>query len=257
MSRIAIFLLILSVAGHADTTIKKHTTMTDSKPPANVESRSDIEEILYNKGSLRKRENPTASIMDIANCDTRTGFLIDSKAHEYTTYKVVRYMPTTQVEEYLKKNPQSAVDIESTTVDTGERKMFFGHPAKHFVTTTKRAPDKNNAGGEETVDVWYIDHELPDNYCAPEYVRTEPFYVFGTALVMFPEVSRLHHTGPIPTGLAVKRTATHKISGTGGAPDRIITTTEIIEEISDSPINPSLFELPQGFRQNTHLFGIK
>jgi len=183
--------------------------------------------------------------------------MIDSKAHEYRTYKLVRYTPTTQIEEYLKKNPQNAVDIESTTVDTGEQKMFFGHPAKHFITTSRRVLDKNNAGGEETVDAWYIDHELPDNNCAPEYVRTEPWYVFGTALVMYPQVAQLHHTGPTPMGLPVKRTATHKILGTNGAPDRIITTIEIIEEISDSPLSPSLFELPSGFRENPHIFGLK
>ncbi len=257
MSRFAIFLLLLSIGSHADTTIKKHTTVTDSNPPANVESRSDIEEIFYKKGSLRKRENSTASIMEIANCDTRTGFLIDSKAHEYRSYKVVRFMPTAQIEEYASKNPQSAIVIESTTVDTGEQKVFFGHLAKHFITTTKRIADKENAGGEETVDGWYIDHELPDNHCAPEYVRTEPWYVVGTALVMPPQIARLHHTGPIPTGLPVKRFATHKIPGTGGAPDRIITTSEIIEEISDSPLNPSLFDLPTGYRQNSHIFGMK
>lgn len=125
--------------------------------------------------------------------------------------------------------------------------MSFGDPAKHFITPTKRSPDKSNAGGEETVDAWYIDHELPDNSCAPEYVRTEPYYVLGTAPVMPPQVARLHHTGPIPMGLAVKRTGTHKITGTNAAPDRTITIIEPIEELSDSPVSLSSFESPQEF----------
>ncbi|SRR5579871_2126202 len=257
MSRFAILLLALGIASHADTTIKKHTILTDSQSPANVASRSDIEETLYKKGSLRKRENSTASITEIVNCDTRTGFVIDSNAHEYRTYKVVKYLPIAQIEEYINKNPQNAVDIESTTVDTGEQKMFFGHPAKHFITTSRRAPDKNNAGGEETVDAWYIDHELPDNNCAPEYVSTEPWYVFGTALVMPPQVARLHHTGPTPMGLPVQRIATHKTLGIKGAPDRTITTILTIDDISDLPLSPSLFELPSGFRENPHIFGLK
>ncbi|HVN22128.1 MAG TPA: hypothetical protein VMU05_25300 [Dongiaceae bacterium] len=210
-------------------------------------------ETLYRKGALRKRENPNASIANIANCDSRTGFLIDFKTHEYRTYKVVKYTTMAQIEEYLNKNPQNAVNIESTTVDTGEQRMFFGHRARHFITTTKRAPDKNNPGGEEIVDAWYIDHELPDNYCAPEYVRTEPFYVLGTALVTPPQVPRLHHTGPVPTGLPVKRTATHKTLSANGAPDRTITTIETIEEISDSLLDPSLFDLPAGSRENPDL----
>lgn len=253
MSRFAAFLLTLSIACQADTTIKKHMVMTDSKPPANVASRSESEQILYRKSALRRRENPNASITDITNCDTRTGFLIDSQAHEYKTYKVVKFIPTTQIAEYLEKNPQSAVDIESTTVDTGERQTFFGHPAKHFITTTKKAPDKNNAGGEETIDAWYIDHELPDNHCAPEYVHTEPYYVVGTALVMYPQIARFHHTGPVPTGLAVKRTVTHKILGNNGALDRTITMAETVEELSDSSLGPSSFELPSGYRENPDL----
>jgi hypothetical protein len=99
MSRLTTFLLILGIACHADTTIKKHTAVTDSKSPANVEKSSDFEEILYRKGALRKMENPNASITDIANCDTRTGFLIDLKANEYKTYKVAKHPPTVQVEE--------------------------------------------------------------------------------------------------------------------------------------------------------------
>ncbi len=253
MSRLTTFLLILSIACHADTTMKKHTVVTDSKSPANVEKTADFVEILYRKGALRKRENPNASITDIVNCDTRTGFLIDLKANEYKTYKVMKHPPTAQVEEYINKNPQNAVDIESTTVDTGEQKMFFGHPAKHLITTTKRTPDKNDDGGEVVTDAWYIDHELPDNHCDPEYVRTEPYDV-GWALVMPPETPRLHHTGPVPTGLPVKTTATYKILGTNGGPEGTITTIETIEGISDSPLSPSLFELPAGSRENPNLW---
>src|SRR4029077_18854983 len=105
MLRLTTFLLILSIACHADTTIKKHTVVTDSKSPANVEKSSDFEEILYRKGALRKSEYPNTSITDIANCDTRTGFLIDLKANAYKTYKVVKYTPTAQIEEYANKNP--------------------------------------------------------------------------------------------------------------------------------------------------------
>lgn len=67
MSRLTSLLLALSIAGHAHTMIKQRTILTDSHSPENVKSRSDIEEILYKKGSLRKKENSTGSIPDIAN----------------------------------------------------------------------------------------------------------------------------------------------------------------------------------------------
>lgn len=204
---------------------------------------------------MRRRDGETASISNIANCDTRTGYLIDLNAHEYRTYKVVKFSPTANIEDHLRKHPEEAVQIESKTIDTGEQKMFSGHLARHFITSTKRAPDKNNAGGEETVDAWYIDHERPDHDCAPDYVRTEPHYVVGTALVMPPQIARLHHTGPIPAGLAVKRTLIHKIAGNGSGPDRIITVEETVEELSDAPLSPSLFELPPGLHENPQLLG--
>lgn len=257
MSRLTTFLLTLSIACHADTTIKKHTVVTDSKSPTNVEKTSDFEEILYRKGALRKSEHPNTSIISIVNCDTRTGFLINLKAHEYKTYKVLKHTSTAEIEEYINENPQNAVDIESTTVDTGENKMFLGHPAKHFITTNKRTPDKNDDGGEEIIDAWYIDHEPPDKNCDPEYVRTEPYYAVRTALVVPPQMPRLHHTGPVPIGFPVKTTAIYKILGANGVPDEIITTIETIDEISDSPLSPSSFELPAGSRENPNLLNRK
>ena len=206
---------------------------------------------------MRRRDSISSSISNIANCDTRTGFLIDLNAHEYRTYKLVKFWPVQQIDDYLQKNPQNAVRIESKTVDTGERKTFFGHLARHLITTTSREPDRNNAGGEETIDGWYIDYEVPDNNCSPDYVRSGPLYVIGTGLVMPPQVASFHHTGPLPTGLAVKRTLTNKIPNGKNSRDRIITIEETVEELSDSPLSRSLFDLPSGLRENSHLLGAK
>jgi hypothetical protein len=184
-----------------------------------------------------------------------TGFLIDSKAGEYRNYKVIKFQPASQLDEYRKKNPRDVVEIESKTVDTGERKTFFGHSAKHLITTVRRPLDNNNPGGEETVDGWYIEHEMPDNNCAPDYVHTEPFYVFGAALVLPPQIAHFNHTGPVPTGLAVKLTVTNKIAGSNGKADTITRIEETVEELSDSPLSPSLFQLPAGLRENPNLLG--
>lgn len=258
MRRFLISILLASpVVCYADTTVKTHTVITDTGSPPNVQSRSELRKVYYRKGSMRRRDGIPASISNIANCDTRTGYLIDLNAREYRNYKVVKFWSTANIEDYLQKHPEDTVQVESKTIDTGERKMFFGHLAKHFITTTTRAPDKNNAGGEETIDAWYIDHEPPDQDCAPDYVRTEPFYVVGTALVMPPQIARLHHIGPTPSGLAVERTLTQKTAGSRGLADRIITSQETVEELSDATLDPSLFNLPQGLHENPHLFGAK
>jgi hypothetical protein len=163
----------------------------------------------------------------------------------------VEFAPITRLNDYLKKNPQHTVQVDSQTIDTGERKIFFGYPAKHMVTTIKRTRDENSGGGEETVDGWYIDHESPDNNCAPDYGRSDIYYLVGTVLVSYPDIAQFHHTGPLPTGLAVKLRRSVKLAGTkDGAPGRTVTIERDVEDLSDTPLSPTLFELPSGFHEN-------
>lgn len=235
--------------------IKTHSAITDSGAPPNVQNPSEHSDVRYRSGTMRRKDSlgdgATVLFSNIANCDTKTGLLMDPKAR----YKVVKFSSMSQLDDYRQKNPQDVIPLESKTIDTGERKTFFGHLAKHFITTVRRPASQKNAGGEETIDGWYIDHEAADNNCAPDYVRTEPFYVIGTALVVYPQIAHFNHTGPVPSGLAVKLTRTHKVAGSKGTADRIIRIEETVEELSDSPLSPSLFDLPTGFQENPHLLG--
>jgi hypothetical protein len=244
---------------YADTTIKTRTVITDSGAPGNVQNPSEHRDVRYRKGTMRRKDSfgdgATTLFSQIANCDSRTGFLIDAMAREYRTYKVVRFLPSSELDGYRKKNPRDAIEIQSTTVETGERKTFFGFPARHFITTTRRIAQNGEQGGEETMDAWYIDHETPDNNCAPDYAHTDPFYAIGTALVVLPQVAHFNHTGPVPTGLAVQRTVTHKTSDSSSTTARIVRIEETVEELSDAPLSLSLFELPPGLRENPDLLG--
>ena len=235
--------------------MKTQTVITDSDTNPDVANPNFTREIQYRQGTMRRRDTTTAFIADIANCETRGGFLIDLHAHEYRNYKLVRFASEVQRGEYLQKTGKTAVQVESKTVDTGERKVFFGHSARHLITTAKRADASSGSGGEEIVDGWYIDHELPDRSCAPDFVRTEPYYLAGTALVEYPDVAQIHHTGPLPTGLAVRLKLTSKLAATkGGTPGRTITVEKTVEELSDSPLSPTLFQLPDGLHDNPELY---
>lgn len=238
--------------------VKIRTVVTDSEANPNVQSPSITWAVHYRRTMMRRVDSfgagTTPSIADIANCETKTGFLIDLSAHEYRNYKVVKFASEAQFGEYLKKTGRTAVQVESKTVDTGERKEFFGYSAKHFVTTTRRADD-NGRGEEETIDGWYIEHELPDRSCAPDFAPIEPYYVIGTALVNYPDVAQFHHTGPLPTGMAVRLKLTGKLAATkDGTAGRTITIEKTVEDLSDSPLSPSLFDLPSGFHENPQLF---
>lgn len=255
-SLLIVFLVVGTAMCPADTMVKIRTVITDSQIDPNVANTSTTYTIQYRHGIMRRRDSLSAegvpSFGEIANCETRTGFSIDWNAREYESYKVVKFASEAQRAEYLQKAGKTAFQVESKTVDTGERKMFFGHSAKHLITTTRRTAP-NNPNDEEIFDGWYVDHELPDRNCAPDFVRSEPYYVTGTALVDYPDLAEVNHTGPLPTGLPVKLTLTSKIAGKKGTP-RTITIEKTVEELSDSPLSPSLFELPKGFHENPQLW---
>lgn len=255
---LTVILLGCSAVCLADTTVTTLTVITDSGGPPNVQNPTLLRTTYYRRGAMRRRntlsDKGAPSFSSLANCQSRTGFLIDLHAREYETFKVVTFLTEAQRHEYLLKNPQSVVQVESRTVDTGERKVFFGYAAKHLITTNKRPPDKNSGGGEEIIDGWYIDHESGDNNCAPEYVRSDPYYVLATALVMLAGVPQFQHNGPMPVGLAVKSTRTVRIVGAkNGGATRTIKSEVTVEELSDSPLSPSLFELPAGLHENQRL----
>jgi hypothetical protein len=201
-------------------------------------------------------ERATPVLAKLANCKTRTGYFVDMDVRQYRTFKVITFWPQARLHEYLQTNPQNAVQIKSNTVDTGERETFFGYSAKHLITTNKRLRDKNSGGGEEIIDGWYIDHEPADEECAPDFVRTEPYYVIATFLAReYPELPEVHHTGPLSTGLEVKSIRTILLAGTTeGAASKTITFEDTVEDLSDLALSPSLFELPAGLHENPDLF---
>jgi hypothetical protein len=67
--------------------MKTQTVITDFDTNPNVANPNVTREIQYRQGTMRRRDiisdAATASIADIANCETRVGFLIDLDAHEY------------------------------------------------------------------------------------------------------------------------------------------------------------------------------
>ena len=260
LTRSAFIILLFGYSSlcRPDSVVKSQTVIIDSDENPSIQNPIVTRTVYYRSGIMRRKDSlaagSTATIEDIADCKTRTGFLIDLNANEYRNYKVVRFASEAQRAEYLQKASKSAVQVESKTVDTGERKVFFSHSAKHLVTTTKLA-EGNGRTGEEIIDGWYIDHELPDHSCAPDFVRTEPYYVIGTALVDYPDIAQFRHTGPMPTGLAVKFKLTVKLAkGKNGTPDRTVTIEKTVEALSDSPPSPSLFELPKEVHENPQLF---
>ncbi|HZU27588.1 MAG TPA: hypothetical protein VFA04_18810 [Bryobacteraceae bacterium] len=115
--------------------------------------------------------------------------------------------------------------IEEDTADTGERRKFFGHEARHLITRATRG------GAEEsTTDGWYVDS--PD---LPRELRASSVYLLA-ANGQRPDI-RVHRSGPAPSGLMVYG---RKMSGTG-------TWTIEVTDLFEGILPDSAFQAPPGF----------
>ncbi len=256
-------LFAASALCHADMKITIRTVSTET--PARAQVANPLVSIYYRSGSMRRKDHASDDLTppvlsSLANCAAKTGFLVDMNSHEYRSYSLPKSPTAADLHEYLQNNPSNPyhialVQVESRTVDTGERKSLLGFEAKHFITTTTRAADDSNAGGEDITDGWYIDHDQPDYNCTPDSVSTEPNYVIPTLLAEPKEFAEFHHTGPLPMGLAVKEKHTvHFNAIKGEKAARSVEIEKTVEELSDSALKISTFELPSGLKENPELF---
>jgi hypothetical protein len=176
-------------------------------------------------------------------------FVLDMNAHEYITYETSRATSAG-----LNRTPMvdsgGTLQIWIENIDTGERKEFFGHVARHIITREKRiaGPKACSKPSVTETDGWYIDGSV-----MPEW-RQQKKGSFG--VVVATEVSagsndkcankmdkiEVHRTG-VETGFPVKITTTLRsevMASTWGS--------EVVE-LKEGPLELSLFDVPPDFRR--------
>ena len=143
--------------------------------------------------------------------------------------------------------------VETTTVDTGERKRAFGRPARHVITTRKDIPaERPDAATEMVTDGWYIDLETRTTCERRETGRAILVAVAspGDARRNRPRVT-FKDVGTPEKGFAVEATTTWRVPGDG--PKRqtssMVTQTTVVD-LSAQPIEASVFDVPDGFRSS-------
>jgi hypothetical protein len=212
----------------------------------------------------------------ITHCDTGIGYEIDLDGQEFREFKISRY-PTR--EQFDKQVTTARKDEEkhtkASTFDTNETKDFYGHTAKHLVTTISRTT--NFAVSENAVDGWYLD--LPQPGCAPEYLRWNrghesapanlavlvPVSGDRRAQVVRADPSRLPglpqppfiYTGFEPAGFAIQQKSTLRQTLKLDNGDKESTESVIAQEVtefSEAPLDPALFEVPVGFKKVNKLY---
>jgi len=203
-------------------------------------------------------------IASITRCDLGQLYEVNLDGREYSS---ATYPPNGLTKEQTERfgfNRQVEVPgeptllIETTTVDTGERKEMFERTARHVITTRKQTPlAGSQSQPQETItDGWYIDLDSriscdwwPKN--AHAYARLGMVTSRLTA-----ERTKFVDIGTPETGFALELKTTSR--GSYRLPDgaQKETTTKgesTITKLQEGPIDAGLFEVPPEFKQVDHI----
>ncbi len=195
----------------------------------------------------------------ITRCDLGQVFELNLDAAEYVSAPYPP-KPLTQAEieerglskRDMSQSGEPTLRIETTTLDTGERKEFFGHPARHVIITRKQIPlERYHSEAQETVtDGWYIDLD-PQVSCdrrLSKGKRAHGYLVAGNKPAETPEFVDI---GGSETGFPVQSVTVSK--GTYTLPDGTNKQTNsktetLVTQLELGSLDPGQFEIPPRFK---------
>ena len=195
----------------------------------------------------------------ITRCDLGQVFELNLDAAEYVTAPYPP-KPLTQAEiearglskADMSQSREPTLRIETTTLDTGERKEFFGHTARHVIITRKQIPlERSHSEPQETVtDGWYIDldPQVSCDWRLSKGKRAHGYFVAGKQPAEKPEFV---DTGESERGFPVQSVMVSK--GTYTLPDGTNKQTNsktetLVTQLELGPLDPGLFEIPPRFK---------
>jgi hypothetical protein len=203
-------------------------------------------------------------IAAITRCDLGQIFELNLDAAEYVSAPYPP-KPLTQAEIEARdsgkpdmfQSREPTLRIETTTVDTGERKEFFGHIARHVVITRKQIPlEGSHSEPQETVtDGWYIDLD-PQVSCDRKLSRGKRAHGYVVAGKRPAEKPEFVDIGESEIGFAVQLVMVSK--GTYTLPDGTDKQTDsksetLVTQLELGSLDPGLFEIPPGFKHMQHI----
>jgi hypothetical protein len=203
----------------------------------------------------------------ILRCDLGQSFILRPKTEEYSSWpyppKPAKPEQAAQLAVENSDNAEPAkptLRIETTTVDTGERKEMFGYVARHVITARKQTPldGSNSQPSQSVTDGWYIDIDLSIS-CDPKpshgskrtgILSSSSVAVGGKQMpIDGPEFVEI---GALETGFPLKETRplqmkTKFLDGTRAA-SPLLAKSEVTV-LEKAPLDPALFEVPSGYKQ--------
>ena len=208
------------------------------------------ENTTYIKGKRQRSETMNGMMISLTQCDLRRGVQINPNTKTYminpfnTTVETVTKPAATTVDKNGVVQSGGTITMTITTKDTGERKQMFGYSARHLIITMEMvsSPDACNKSNSKMVtDGWYIDFETQfdcgdsvsyGGYRNPNKPTCQDKYV-------------TKNIGAGKRGYPVYEKMT--MFGEDGK-EMTSYVTEVVE-LSKAPLDASLFELPEGYRE--------
>jgi hypothetical protein len=224
-----------------DLMIKTRQTLGDWQSPVTT--------TLYVKGARQRTETvferaqaDGISGATIQQCDERRGFNLNERDKLYAPFKIEdwserlkksRPVPLTQV-----SGAEVTVTVDS--IDTGERRQFQHYTARHVKVKTQvePGPRASTPASVEETDGWYID--LPGLGCQEQTLGGVAFTRLGSGNRQ--DRFQIKWLGKGPRGYPIEVTTLTTEAG-----NKTISKVELLE-ISEAPLNPSLFDLAAGYR---------
>jgi hypothetical protein len=194
----------------------------------------------------------------ITRCDLGRVIELNLDDHQYVsapyppkplTQEEVRERGLQTSMRYLSETP--TLKIETTTVDTRERKTIFGHLARHIVTTSKRIPlEGSQSQPSETVtDGWYIDLDAR-TACDQMWLGGTHGHTFLAAGDKPRAKPTFVDIGIRETGFPIQlkttsRTVTVLADGTRKQSSSV--SEMLVSQLEEHSLDPALFEAAVGF----------
>jgi len=158
----------------------------------------------------------------------------------------------TPLNEQRSESSGGTLVIDVDTTDTGERRNFFGHTARHLVEKQTRTPGPLaiSLGQESVRDGWFINLDVNAG-CGtvrPPLGAVGVLYAGSLGSPIRTDKIEVHRKGEPVSGFAVSLTT--KTTSLQDNPRRLMfESQQEVVELSSAPLDPALFEIPPGYKK--------
>jgi hypothetical protein len=204
---------------------------------------------LYLKGARERTEIVTekparADAMElvmIRQCDKKRGFSLNERDKIYAASEIEDWSERLKKARPVSLPQASGAEVIMTidSIDMGERRQFERYTARHVKVKIRfePSPGASTPASVEETDGWYID--LPGFGCQEQALGGFARLSIGNHQDRF----QIKWLGKARRGYPIEETSVITEAG-----KRTISKVELLE-ISEAPLNPSIFELPAAYRQ--------